>query len=187
MSHCAVYPMGRLIDSKWIVQTRSLPVIFRKSNLLLIAVQCVRSRCGYNQKKSTIPPLKGTVSPDNGLYFRFSKFKSVPVPSTGPLIDFTFIYFVVPWYLKFIFKLLLWKYLQITQNLLKAVPESIFRLTDFAVRTLAGSRKPLVSFELGFRKLLCKSKWRVLDSQTWLWKSYQPHERLTERIGFSHP
>jgi hypothetical protein len=46
------------------------------------------------KKKSTIPPLKGTVSPDIGLYFRFSKIKSEL--STGPLIDFTLIYFVVP-------------------------------------------------------------------------------------------
>ncbi len=40
------------------------------------------------------------------------------------------------------------------QTLLKVVPESLFRLTDFAVRALAGFffSKPLVYCELGFRK-----------------------------------
>jgi hypothetical protein len=43
-------------------------------------------------------------------------------------------------------------------TLLKAVPESLFRLTDFAVRALAGFfSKPLVNCESGFRKPLCKS------------------------------
>jgi hypothetical protein len=43
------------------------------------------------------------------------------------------------------------------QTLPKAVPESMFRLTDFAIRTLAGFRKPLVYCELGFRKPLHKA------------------------------
>jgi hypothetical protein len=43
-------------------------------------------------------------------------------------------------------------------TLLKAVPESLFRLTDFAVRTLEGFfSKPLVYCESGFRKPLRKS------------------------------
>jgi hypothetical protein len=33
----------------------------------------------------------------------------------------------------------------------------MFRLTDFAVRTPAGFRKPLVYCESGFRKPLCKA------------------------------
>ncbi len=42
--------------------------------------------------------------------------------------------------------------------LLKAIPESLFRLTDFAVRALAGfSSKLLVYCESGFRKPLHKS------------------------------
>jgi hypothetical protein len=46
----------------------------------------------------------------------------------------------------------------IRQTLQKAVPESLFRLTDFAVRILAGFfSKPLVYRESGFRKLFCKS------------------------------
>ncbi len=50
------------------------------------------------------------------------------------------------------------KNLLIVQTLLKAVPESLLRLTDFAVRALAGfSSKPLVHCESGFRKPLCKS------------------------------
>jgi hypothetical protein len=40
------------------------------------------------------------------------------------------------------------------QILPKAVPESMFRLTDFAVRTPAGFRKPPVYCESGFRKAL---------------------------------
>jgi hypothetical protein len=43
------------------------------------------------------------------------------------------------------------------QTLPKAVPESMFHLTDFAIRTLAGFRKLLVYCELGFRKLLHKA------------------------------
>jgi hypothetical protein len=43
------------------------------------------------------------------------------------------------------------------QTLLKAVPESMFRLTDFALRTLAGFRKPLVYRESGFQKPLRKA------------------------------
>ncbi len=44
------------------------------------------------------------------------------------------------------------------QTLLKAVPESLLWLTDFAVRALAGFfSKPLVCCELGFRKPLRKS------------------------------
>ncbi len=35
------------------------------------------------------------------------------------------------------------------ETLLKAVPESMFRLTDLAVRTLAGFRKLLMFRELG--------------------------------------
>jgi hypothetical protein len=38
--------------------------------------------------------LKGTVSPDIGLYFRFWKFKLVL--SAGPLLVFTFFYFIIP-------------------------------------------------------------------------------------------
>jgi hypothetical protein len=42
--------------------------------------------------------------------------------------------------------------------LLKAIPKSLFRLTDFAVKALAGFfSKPLVYCESGFRKLLHKS------------------------------
>ncbi len=40
----------------------------------------------------------------------------------------------------------------IVQTLQKAVPESMFQLTDFAVRILAGFRKPLVYCEPGFHK-----------------------------------
>jgi hypothetical protein len=43
------------------------------------------------------------------------------------------------------------------QTLRKAVPESMFRLTDFTVGTLVGFRKLLVYFELGFQKLLRKA------------------------------
>ncbi len=43
------------------------------------------------------------------------------------------------------------------QTLPKAVPESMFRLTDFAVRTPKDFRKPLVYYEMGFRKPLRKS------------------------------
>jgi hypothetical protein len=43
------------------------------------------------------------------------------------------------------------------QTLPKADPESMFQLTDFSVRTLAGFRKPLVFYELGFRKPVCKA------------------------------
>jgi hypothetical protein len=42
--------------------------------------------------------------------------------------------------------------------LLKAVPESLFQLTDFSVRTLAVFfSKPLVYYESGFQKPLPKS------------------------------
>jgi hypothetical protein len=43
------------------------------------------------------------------------------------------------------------------QILPKAVPESMFRLTDFVVRTPVVFRKPLVYCESGFRKPLCKA------------------------------
>ncbi len=43
-------------------------------------------------------------------------------------------------------------------TLLKAVPESLFQLTDFTVRALAGFfSKPLVFYESGFQKPLRKS------------------------------
>jgi hypothetical protein len=43
-------------------------------------------------------------------------------------------------------------------TLRKAVPESLFQLTDFAVRALAGFfSKRLVFYESGFRKPLRKS------------------------------
>jgi hypothetical protein len=43
-------------------------------------------------------------------------------------------------------------------TLLKAVPESLFQLTNFAVRALAGFlSNPLMYCESGFRKLLHKS------------------------------
>ncbi len=97
--------------------------------------------------------LKGTVSPDIGFYFRFWKFKLVL--SEGPLMVFTFFLFRSSWDIKkLIFKLLLWETLLIMQTLPKAVPEYMFGLTDFALRTLAGFRKPLVYCESGFRKPL---------------------------------
>jgi hypothetical protein len=66
----------------------------------------------------------------------------------------TFFYFIVPE----IFKKFIFKHLLIVQTLLKAISESLFRLTDFAVRALAGFfSKPLVYCELGFRKPLRKS------------------------------
>jgi hypothetical protein len=43
------------------------------------------------------------------------------------------------------------------QSLLKAIPEFMFRLTDFAERIRAGISKLLVYSELGFQKLLCKA------------------------------
>jgi hypothetical protein len=46
------------------------------------------------------------------------------------------------------------------QILLKAVPGSIFRLTDFALKTPAGFRELPVYSESGFRKLLCKATGR---------------------------
>ncbi len=50
------------------------------------------------------------------------------------------------------------KHLLIVQTLLKAVPESLFRLTDFAVGALEGLfSKPLVYCESGFQKLPRKS------------------------------
>ncbi len=85
--------------------------------------------------------LKGTVSPDIGLHFRFWKINLVL--SAGPFIDLTFSYFVVPAILKkWYFKLLLWKHLVIVETLPKAVPESMFRLTDLAVRLRMGFSKP---------------------------------------------
>jgi hypothetical protein len=42
------------------------------------------------------------------------------------------------------------------ETLPEAVSESMFRLTDLAVRTMAGFRKPLVFCESGFGKPLCK-------------------------------
>jgi hypothetical protein len=47
--------------------------------------------------------------------------------------------------------------LPIVLTLVNAVPESMFRLTDFTVRTLAGFRKPLVYSEPGFQKLFHKA------------------------------
>jgi hypothetical protein len=46
------------------------------------------------------------------------------------------------------------KHILTMQILLKATPESMFRLFDFAVRTTAGFRKPLVYCELGYIRLL---------------------------------
>ncbi len=43
-------------------------------------------------------------------------------------------------------------YLLIVETLTKAVPESMFRLTDLAERTQADFRKPLVFCESDFRK-----------------------------------
>ncbi len=43
------------------------------------------------------------------------------------------------------------------QILPKAIPEPMLQLTDLAVRTLAGFRKPLAYFESGFRKPFCKA------------------------------
>ncbi len=58
-----------------------------------------------------------------------------------------------------IFKLLLENHLLILEALLKAVPESMFRLTYFAERTWAGFRKPLVYrfSESSFRKPFLKT------------------------------
>jgi hypothetical protein len=42
-------------------------------------------------------------------------------------------------------------------DLTKSLPESMFWLTDFAVRTPVDFRKPLVYCESGFVKPLCKS------------------------------
>jgi hypothetical protein len=56
------------------------------------------------------------------------------------------------------FKLFLCKHLLIVQTLLKAVPESLFRRTDFVMRALAGFlSKPFVYCESGFWKPLRKS------------------------------
>jgi hypothetical protein len=50
------------------------------------------------------------------------------------------------------------KHLLIVQTLLKAIPDSLFRFTDFAVGALAGLfSKTLVYCESGFQKLLRKS------------------------------
>jgi hypothetical protein len=66
----------------------------------------------------------------------------------------TFFYFIRRFlrYSKIDIKLLLSKYLLIMKILPKAIPESMLRLTDFTVRTLAGFRKMLVYCESGFRK-----------------------------------
>jgi hypothetical protein len=47
-------------------------------------------------------------------------------------------------------KLLFGQCIVIMQTIPKAIPESMSRLTDFAVRTPAGFRQPLVYCELGF-------------------------------------
>jgi hypothetical protein len=100
--------------------------------------------------------LKGTDSPDIGLYFRFWKFKLVL--SKEQLMVFTFFSFLSSWdFQKLLFNLLVWETLLIMQTLPKTVPESMFQLTDFAIRTLVGFRKPLVYCESGFRKLLHKA------------------------------
>jgi hypothetical protein len=49
---------------------------------------------GPHNTGSGSAPLKGTVSPDIGIYFRFWEIKSVL--SAGPLLVFTIFYFVVP-------------------------------------------------------------------------------------------
>jgi hypothetical protein len=76
------------------------------------------------------------------------------VLAAGPLMVLTFFYLIrSSWYIqKFILKLLLSKHLLIRQIVPKAVPESMLRLTDFTVWTLAGFRKPLVYCESGFQK-----------------------------------
>ncbi len=91
--------------------------------------------------------LKGTVSPDIGLYFRFWKKIST---SCRTAYGYNIFNFLVPEIL--IFELILWKHSTMVQTLPKAVPESTFRLTDIAVRTPAGFRKLLVYCESGFRK-----------------------------------
>jgi hypothetical protein len=85
--------------------------------------------------------LKGTVSPDIGLYFRFWKKNST---SCRTACGYNIFYLLVPEIS--IFELLLWKHSPMVQILPKAVPESTFRLTDFAVRTPAGFSKPLVNY-----------------------------------------
>jgi hypothetical protein len=76
------------------------------------------------------------------------------------------------------------------QTLPKTVPESMFWLTDFAVRTLVGFRKPLVKCESGFRKLFIQplagfSKPDMTvnipsASPATYRKSFYIHNRLTE-------
>jgi hypothetical protein len=53
---------------------------------------------------------------------------------------------------KFIFELRLWKRLLIVQTLLKADPESMFRLTDFAVRIMEGFQEAACVLWIGFPK-----------------------------------
>ncbi len=84
---------------------------------------------------------------------------------------------------KLIFKLLLWTHILIVQTLQKAVPESLFRLTDFIVRTLEGIRKPLVSCESAPKAAL-QVYWWVSVSRTLPWIYFHPHQWLTEAFTF---
>jgi hypothetical protein len=110
----------------------------------------------FSLQRSIINVLfKGTVSPNTGLHFSFWKNKLVL--SAGLLMVLTFFYFVVPeifenWYLNCFYEN------TYVQTLLKAGPESLFRLTNFAVRALAGFfSKLLVYCESGFWKPVRKS------------------------------
>ncbi len=106
---------------------------------------------------------KGTVSPDIGLHLSFWKIKLVL--SAGQFMVLKFLLLRSSWDIqKLIIKLLLWKHLLIVQTLRKAVPESLFRLTDFAEehqRVYSVSRlctvnqvseSPFVSLLAGFSK-----------------------------------
>jgi hypothetical protein len=103
---------------------------------------------------SSVTYIKETVLSDTELHCSF--WKIYLVLSAEPLMVFTFFYFVVPEIFK---NLYLNCFFENTNcaALLKAVQESLFCLTDFAVRALAGFfSKPLVYCESGFRKPLRK-------------------------------
>ncbi len=69
-------------------------------------------------------------------------------------------------------------------DLTKAVPESMFRLTYFAVRTPVGFRKPMIYCESGFRKQLRKATGRFYVAGHDCGNTFSLTSSLSK--GFSH-
>jgi hypothetical protein len=136
---------------------KTIGIFFRAPSKYLIAQNLptrgwIRFLKAYSWQASGLHHLfKGTVSPDNGLYFIFCEIKSVL--SAGLQFYIFLLRSSVPEIFRSFVKTALWKYvLNNFSDFPKAVPESMFPLTDTYWKSIDGFLKAACVLLIKFPK-----------------------------------